>query len=271
MLYETFKKSWKDIDFRLFIPVILLNVANIILFLLFFAFNGILSANDILMQSFEPLKTLTAAEFLGLLRSAKFVVSGIIFLILSFIISSSFIAMKFAMTSSIVKRKKLSTKEMLDHGLSDLFKVMSLRAIVFALIFVMGIVVLLAAMMISAFNASLAGVLMVALALIVSIIFGLGLLFRYAIMFMLETSPVNAVKKSFNYVFSHAGIVIIMVLLMFLVGFIPVILMQWLLTLSTAGFFAGLMTLLGIAYSLVIDIWSALFIFNVYNSDKNIH
>src|SRR3989344_1141418 len=105
MLYELFKKSWKDIDARLFIPVVLLNLVNLFLFLLFLAFNGMVDLGNIFAQAFKPVETLTMQEFFGLLGSAKFVGSAIAFFLLSFAISSSFLAMKFAMTASIVKRK----------------------------------------------------------------------------------------------------------------------------------------------------------------------
>ena len=268
MLYETFKKSWKDLDARLFIPVVLLNLANLALFLLFLALNGLMDSKNI----FKLLETLTVQEFLGLLGSAKFVISGMAFLLLSFAIRSGFLAMKFAMPSSIVKRKSLTTSEMLNHGVSDLGKVLSLRALTSVVVFVVGFVVVLASVLVSTLNANIGGILLVVLALIAAIILGFGLLFRYAIMFMLETNSMNAIKRSFNYAFSHIWKVIAVVLITVVVAAIPMLALQWLnLRFAASSFVAIAMTLLGLAYSLVIDVWSVLFIFNAYNSDKNLH
>ena len=268
MLYELFKKSWKDIDARLFIPVVLLNLANLILFLLFLVLNGLMDSKNL----FKPLETLTMQEFLGLLGSAKFVISGMAFILLSFVMSSGFLAMKFAMASSIVKRKSLTTSEMFNHGMSDLAKVLSLRALTAVVVFVVGSVVVLASVLVSTLNANIGGILLVVLALIAAIILGFGLLFRYAIMFMLETNSTNSIKRSFSYSISNIWKVIAIVLIMFIVAAIPMLALQWLnLRFAASSFVAIAMTLLGLAYSLVIDVWSVLFIFNVYNSDKNFH
>lgn len=265
MIYELFKKSWGDIDKRLFIPIILQNLIMILLVVGFLYFNGLMAY---FMDSFAG-KQIDSKILLNLFYplNLKFLASGIVLAILILVINSSFVAMRLALTKSIVQRKPMTTIEMFSHGKLDLGKIIMLRIYQMLIILSAALIIVLAAVIASFASTTAMNVVIIVLAIIAVILIGLGLFFSYAIMFVMDTSPWNAAIKSFRYFLSKPGL-IFLAFLMIILAAIPFGLIG-IVDLLDIKILAGMAYVLRILYGLLLEAWNDIFIFNVYNSNKN--
>lgn len=265
MIYELFKKSWSDIDKRLFVPIILQNLILILLVTGFLYFNGLMTY---FMDSFGG-KQVDPKILLNLFYplNLKFMASGIVLAILILVINSSFAAMRLALTKSIVQGKPMTTNEMFSHGRLDLGRVIMLRIYNLLIVLFATAVIVLAAVLASFASTIAMNIVIIVLGIIAVILIGLGLFFSYAIMFVMDTPPWNAVKKSFKCFLSKPGL-IFLAFLMLILAAIPSGLIG-IVDLLNIKILASAVYVLRILYGLFLEAWNDIFIFNVYNSNKN--
>lgn len=255
MHYEIIKKSLKDLDKRLIVLVILQNAIIMGLLYAFLYINGLTGL--IAMQNF------TKDQIYEILAgiNAKIIISGFFALALAFITSSMLVGLRLNMTREIIQRKR-AISGIFDFGNSEWIKVAMLKLLMFLIIFFASIAIILIAYLASLVNGPLAIALLVILIIIAAILFVFGLLFSYAIMFILDITPWNAIKKSFRYFFSNKALVVITLLILVLatlpasmITALDALKIQWLSLLVFA---------VRTIYGLILVAWNDLFVFNVY-------
>ena len=255
MHYELIKKSLKDLDKRLIILVILQNAIILGLLYAFLYINGLTGL--MAMQNF------TKDQIYEILAgiNARIIISGFFALVLAFIINSMLVGLRLNLTREIVQRKR-AISGIFELGNSEWIKVAMLKLLMFLIVFFASAAIILIAYLASLVNGSLTIALLVVLIIIAAVLFLFGLLFSYAIMFLLDTTPWNAIKKSFRYFFSNKGLAVITFLILVLaalpaslISALDALKIQWLSLLVFA---------VRTIYGLVLAAWNDLFIFNIY-------
>ncbi|MBS3095137.1 hypothetical protein J4231_00485 [Candidatus Woesearchaeota archaeon] len=268
MLYESFKKSWSDFDKRLIVPIILQNLVALLLLIVFLYINGLLSwsfLSGIGIKSQD-----SAMMLLSLFSSKKFIISGIAFLILAFAFNAMFSAMRLAFTNSLVQRKPMTVDMMFRHGLEDFGRVLAMKLLLIAVVVLAVIAIVLLSLLAKLASESAVIFVIIALGLLAGIVIGLGMLFAYATMFIMNTGAYDALKKSFSYGLHRKGLAIKTVLFLILMA-LPSLLLNLANGLNESRIALGILISIRLAYGFFLIAWNDLFIFNVYNSNKNPH
>ncbi|MBS3108291.1 hypothetical protein J4409_00300 [Candidatus Woesearchaeota archaeon] len=216
-------------------------------------------------------QNLTSAQLLDIFYAnpAKLLASFAAFIIFALITNSGFIAMRLGLTKAIIQKRPMSISNAFSYGQTKLKDVLLIKILQFFLIALVALVIIVISLVLSLVNEQIMVIILILLTLIAIILLGLGLLFSYAILFIMETTPFNAVKKSFVYFFSHKKTAITAVLLIILVV-IPSIILNF-ADLSNIKALSAMALIARIIYGLILTAWKDLFIFNIYNSNKNFH
>ncbi len=223
MYKRNFIYTWKDLKESplLFLPDILGLMMNLTLFFLFLKFSGILSV--ILNPEILSKKLVDAAPAIELFfkqNMLKVIFSLAIFVLTSFVIGSGFMAMKLGIMKTIIKRKKVTLKTMIQNG-KHVGPVISMKMLLFVIGVITSLFFIGSGVILSFYiHKGYVTLIMLFLFPMVIILLQLMTFFRYQIMVLEKKHSFIALRDSFYYFLRNKKYVFLTWLIALLVSLI---------------------------------------------------
>lgn len=260
----------------LFLPDLILFLITFFMTVLFYKFSGLSKLlSGILTEEArtELIRSFLADNWLQVL------VSIAIFAFVTFVLGVSIEVIKFTMIKQVILKKKASLKISWNSRSHYFWKIVLMKVMIFLLVLVAVFLISLFLMILLSISSFFGGVSLTwigsILAIIVFVFFTLGLLFRYAIMFLSNSSAGKTIKKSFMFFKKNKKHTFYIWLITTLVGIVFGVLAT-----SVSVFLARLQLLTNVmiiiyiisfmssfsafAIRILYTIWSQLFIFENY-------
>lgn len=204
------------------------------------------------------------------------------FVFLTFIIGAGTEAIKFRMIKKVISREHVSIRDLFGGRWKEFRRIVAMKMIVYLIAMAIFLSLMLIASFVLSFNnglSSLIAWIAIGIGLAVFVILSLGLLFRYALLFIEEQNAATTVRWSFHYFMEHTKTVIIswliimgMALAFTLASAITTVIFssfREMVPMATAIYFISFLgAVAAFGIRLVYNVWSSLFLFEVYSKNK---
>ncbi|MFH1065711.1 MAG: hypothetical protein V1734_04375 [Nanoarchaeota archaeon] len=204
------------------------------------------------------------------------------FVFLTFIIGAGTEAIKFKMIKKVISGKHVGIRDLFGGRWKDFRRIVAMKMIIYLIAMALFLSLMLIASFVLSFSnglSSLIAWIAVGIGLAVFVILSLGLLFRYALLFIEEQNAATTVRWSFHYFMKHTKIVmtswfIIMgmaIIFTFASAVTTVIFSSFreMVSAATAIYFISFLGAVAASgIRLVYNVWSSLFLFEAYSKNK---
>ncbi|MDP6641959.1 MAG: hypothetical protein QGF74_01075 [Candidatus Nanoarchaeia archaeon] len=272
MYKERVIKTFKNLEFLLFVPDLILLIFTFLSGFVFVKYSGVLNLLTDANKLASSLRVADSIEALAPIFTSlvqKDVLVVLIYLLIfflgGFVLGSGLLAMKFGMMKDVVEKKKLSLKNMYDHSMNHFWDVVWLRLTIFliSLAVIVSFAMLASLNALNSFYQETFFILISILFLLTLIFLRFLLLFRYPALFFDRTNSTQTVKKLYDYFLKNYKHIILTWLVIFGFGLIIVLLD---LSLNKITIISLLVIVIAIRYiiNLIYNVWSDLFLFYNY-------
>jgi len=285
MLYIEFvKKSFQNIKKYpvLLLPETILFFTTYFLTLALYKFSGLAEFAKAAMIAGQKIDITSFITDFAQGYMGQIIWSFAAFVFLTFIIGAGTEAIKFRMVKKAINKEHVSIKDLFGGRWKDFWRIVAMKMIIYLIALAIFLTLMLFASFILSFSNGLSSIIAwvaIGIGLAVFVILSLGLLFRYALLFIEEQNAATTIRWSFHYFRKHTKNVIISwfiimgmaLIFTFASAVITVIFTSFreMISASTAIYlisFLGTVAAFGIR--LIYNVWSSLFLFEAYNKSR---
>lgn len=233
------KQSWLDLfkNLKLLIPDVL-----------FLIFEGLLAFVLVWLSGLFPIiKTIYFEKDFSAVTNnlARVIVAGGIFIATSFVFGAGIRAVKYNFIKDVVKKKKVNLGKFFEYSGKDILRVILVRILLFLIITMTTGVLSLLGFISKSF------LLLIPVAVI---IYSLGVLFVYPIMFLKDKKVVDSVKLSFSYFKENLGHVLLVWIIVTFTG----VIISYIIGLFD---YIPIVVPLNVIVGLFVGVWSLIYLF----------
>ncbi|MEK6863880.1 MAG: hypothetical protein AABX27_01190 [Nanoarchaeota archaeon] len=281
---EFVKKSFQNIKKYpvLLLPETVLFFATYFLTLALYRFSGLAEFAKAALVAGQKIDI---ASFIGDFAQGymgQIIWSFAAFVFLTFIIGAGTEAIKFRMVKKVIFREHISIRDLFGGRWKDFWRIVAMKMIIYLIAMAIFLSLMLLASFVLSFSNGLSSLIAwvaIGIGIAVFVILSLGLLFRYALLFIEEQNAATTVRWSFHYFRTHNKIVLaswlitmgIALLFTFASAIATVIFTSFrgMVAVPTAIYFISFLgTVAAFGIRLIYNVWSSLFLFEVYNKNE---
>ncbi|MDD4878708.1 MAG: hypothetical protein PHO02_06790 [Candidatus Nanoarchaeia archaeon] len=266
----------------LLLPETILFFATYFLTIGLYRFSGLSAFAKTAMETGQKIDVSTFIRDFAAGYSSQIIFSLAAFVIITFVMGAGTEAIKFRMIKKITDRMNVSIKDLFNGSWRDFFRIVGMKMIIYLIALVIFLCLMLAASFLLSLGngfTSIGAWVAAGIGLAVFVILSIGLLFRYAILFMEEQNAATTVRWSFHYFKKHTNYVIILWLIYLGIGILFTIAsaIATMMFTSLRGnvdsamaiyFVSFIGTVAAFAIRLVYNVWTGLFLFEAYSKNK---
>lgn len=266
----------------LMLPETLLFFATYFLTLGLYRFSGLSEFAKKAMEAGQKIDVVTFIRDFSQGYAEQIIISMAAFVFVTFVLGAGTEAIKFRMIKKVNDKQHVSIRDLFGGSWTDFFRIIGMKMIVYLIALAIFLVLILIASFIFSFSnglTSFIGWVSVGIGLAVFIILSIGLLFRYAILFIEGQNAATTVRWSFHYFKTHVKHVMNCWLIYIGVGILFTIAssIATLIFTSIRGnvdsamaiyFVSFIGTVAAFAIRLVYNVWTGLFLFDAYSKNK---
>jgi membrane-anchored glycerophosphoryl diester phosphodiesterase (GDPDase) len=192
--FDEWKQSWLDLfgNLKLLIPDVVFIILSGLIGFVILQVSGL----------FPIIKTVYIDRDFTIISNVlvRTIISVVLFVVTTFVLGAGIRAVKYNFIKDVIKKKKVDLSKFFSYSNKDVFRVVSVRVLLFLVFFVLmliiGLVSGLFSFVLSKELIALATMFILGLA---SIIYSFSILFVYPLMFLKGESPWKSIKISFEY------------------------------------------------------------------------
>jgi hypothetical protein len=281
---EFVKKSFQNIKRYpvLLLPETVLFFATYFLTLALYKFSGLAEFAKAALAAGQKIDI---ASFIGDFAQGymgQIIWSFAAFVFLTFIIGAGTEAIKFKMVKMVIFREHVGIRDLFGGRWVDFWRIVAMKMIIYLIAMAIFLSLMLLASFVLSFSNGLSSLIAwvaIGIGLAVFVILSLGLLFRYALLFIEGQNAATTVRWSFHYFRAHTKVVIISWLITMGIAFVFTLAsaiatvmftsFRGMVSVPTAIYFISFLgAVAAFGIRLIYNVWSSLFLFEVYNKNE---